>query len=349
MIKKITAILLVFAVLAGFAACRKLEDTEFNVQENAFAVDEEGVTRELETRVNEDGKTEYFYTDSNGNVVVVDKKDVEVETTYVPVQTTLSDKEIEEILESGDIGKLEDVVTEEITEPEFEMSDDVISEDVFEEVEVELGSDGKPVRGNSAQNFEEIINSGTFTVDLTIKSNADGVENTVPFKIIKDGNRMFMETVYPISETGKMRINLLVNEDGYFIIVPVMNAYIKAPTEEVGNAEDFFSGFDFTDIESDLEIKDNYVSSNKVTLNGKTYDCDVYEVEDGTTVKYYYLNNELKRMESTSESGNTIIEFKEFSGSVDKSKLKTPTGIDLSTKLEALESLAGSLATTTKQ
>lgn len=349
MIRKITAILLVFAVLAGFAACKRLEGNEFNVQENAFAVDDEGVTRELETRVNEEGETEYFYTDTNGNEIVVDKNKVSVETTYVPVQTTLSDKEIEEILESGDLGKLEDVVIEDIAEPEFEMSDGVISEETFEEVEVELDSEGKPVRGETIKTMEEILKSGTFTMDFTIKTSVDGTENTIPFKMIKDGNRMFMETVYPISDTGKMRVGILVNEEGYFITIPVMNAYIKAPADEngnTGNMEDIFAGYDFSDIEEDIEMKDNYVSSAKVTLNGKTYDCDVYEAEDGTVVKQYYLNNELKRIETTSESGDTIVEFKEISDKVDKSKLETPKGIDLSTKLEALESLMGSFSTT---
>ena len=47
--------------------------------------------------VTENGKTEYFYTDDNGNEIVVDKNKVEIETSLVPVQTTLSDKEIEEI------------------------------------------------------------------------------------------------------------------------------------------------------------------------------------------------------------------------------------------------------------
>lgn len=344
MIRKITAILLVFAVLAGFAACKRLEGNEFNVQENAFAVDDEGVTREVETRVNEEGETEYFYTDANGNEIVVDKNKVSVETTYVPVQTTLSDKEIDEIIESGDIGKLEDVVTEEIAEPEFEMSDGVISEETFEEVEVELDSEGKPVHGTATKTMEEIVKSGTFTIDFTIKSKIDGVENVMPVKIMKDGNNMYMETSAPLTDTGKVRINMLMNDDGYFLILPVMNAYYKVPTEETGgavNMDDLFSGFDFSDVEGDLEMKDNYESSYTVDINGKTYNCDVFNAEDGSTVKYYYLNNELKRVENTSDAGETIVEFKEISGKVDKSKFKTPKGRDLEKLMESFAALEG--------
>ncbi len=344
MIRKITAILLVFAVLAGFAACKRLEGNELEVKENVFAVDEEGVTRDVETRVNEEGKTEYYYKDSNGNEVVVDKNDVTVETTYVPVPTTLSDKEIDKIIESGDIGKLEDVVTEEIEEPEFEMSDGVISEETFEEVEVELDSEGKPVHGTATKTMEEIVKSGTFTIDFTVKSKIDGVENIMPVKIIKDGNKMFMETSAPLTETGKVRINMLMNDDGYFLILPVMNAYYKVPTEEMGgtvNMDDLFAGIDFSDVEGDLEMKGNYESSYTVDINGKTYNCDVFNAEDGSKIKYYYLNNELKRVENTSDAGETIVEFKEISGRVDKSKFKTPKGRDLQKLMESFAALEG--------
>lgn len=344
MIKKITAILLAFAVLAGFAACKRLEGNELDVKENVFAVDDEGVTREVETRVNEEGKTEYYYTDANGNEVIVDKNNVKVETTYVPVQTTLSDKEIDKIIEEGDFEKLENAITEDIAEPELEMSDGIISEETFEEVEVELDNEGKPVHGTSVKSMEEIMKSGTFTIDFTIKSNVDGAENTMPVKLMRDGDNMFMETTLPLTETGKMRVNLVANQDGFFVVLPVMNAYFKAPSEDVegaGSMEDLFGSLDFSDVESDLEMQDNYESSYAVEINGKSYNCDVYKAEDGSTVKYYYLNNELKRVENTSEAGNTIIEFKEISGSVDKSKFKTPTGRDLEKLMENMAALEG--------
>lgn len=343
MIKKISSILLVFALLAGFASCKRLEGNEFKSQENSYIVDNEGVTQEVATRVNEKGETEYYYTDSNGNVVIVDKNKVNVETTYVPVQTTLSDKEIDKIIEEGDFEKLEDVVAEDITDPEFEMSDGVISEENFEKVEVELGGNGKPVHGNAVQSMEDIIKSGTFTLDFTIKAKVNGVESTMPMKIMKDGSKMFMETTVPLSLTGKMRTNMIINDDGYFIVIPIMNAYLKAPTEDLegaGNMEDIFGDLDFSNVEEDLEMNDNYISSAIVNLNGKTYDCDIYEGEDGTTVKYYYLNNELKRIENTSEAGDTIIEFKEISGKVDQNKFKTPKGRDLEKMIKNLEGLS---------
>lgn len=353
MIKKISAILLVFALLAGFAACRRLEGNEFNKQENIYAVDDEGVTQEVSTRINEDGKTEYYYTDKNGNDIVVDKNNITVETTYVPVKTTLSDKEIDKIIKEGDIDKLEDVVTEDITEPEFEMSDDIISEETFEEVKPELDNEGKPVHTPpvaTIKSMEEILKGGTFTLDFSIKSNIDGVESTMPVKIMKDGNKMFMETVAPLSQTGKVRVNMIVNDDGYFLVLPVMNAYYKAPTENmegIGDISNLFGDLDFTNVEDDLKMSDNYESSAKVTINGQVYDCDIYKADDGSTVKYYYLNSQLKRIENISDAGNTIIEFKEISEKVDKSKFKTPKGRDLEKMVEGFESL-GSLVTTTK-
>ena len=353
MIKKISAILLVFALLAGFSACRRLEGNEFNKQENAFVVNDEGVTQQLATRVNEEGKTEYYYTDSNGNEIVVDKNNVKVETTYVPVQTTLSDKEIDKIIEDGDLEKLEDAVTEDIAEPEFEMSDGIISEETFEKVEVELDNEGKPIHGAaSSKTMGEILKSGTFTIDFTVKAKVDGVETILPIKMMKDGNNMYMETIYPISATGKIRTNLIANDDGFFLVIPVLNAYLKMPSEEMegaGSMGDIFEGYDFTNIEDDIKMNDGYESSGKVTVNGQTYDCDIFKGEDGATVKYYYLNNELKRIENTSDAGEIITEFKEISGKVDKSKFKTPKGRDLAKMAESLSALEGLTLTTAKQ
>ena len=128
MFKKLSAILLVFALLASFAACKRFEGNELIIEEKPVVTDESGNTQELQTRVDENGKTEYFYTDDNGNEIVVDKNKVEIETSLVPVQTTLSDKEIEEIFESNDFEKLQDALTENITEPELEMNNGVIPE-----------------------------------------------------------------------------------------------------------------------------------------------------------------------------------------------------------------------------
>ena len=56
--KNVTAILLVFALLAGFASCRKLEDSEgFVIESKAYIVDSEGVTRDVQSIINDDGKT----------------------------------------------------------------------------------------------------------------------------------------------------------------------------------------------------------------------------------------------------------------------------------------------------
>ena len=77
--KNVTAILLVFALLAGFASCRKLEDSEgFVIESKAYIVDSEGVTRDVQSIINDDGKTEYFYYDADGNKVPVKKKEVVV-------------------------------------------------------------------------------------------------------------------------------------------------------------------------------------------------------------------------------------------------------------------------------
>ncbi len=327
MFKKFSAILLVFALLASFAACKKLEGNEFIVEENAFVVDDNGITQELQTRVNEEGKTEYYYTDNTGNTVVVDKNKVEIETTLIHVGTTLSNKELEDLINNPE--KIEDLVTEDITEPEFEMSDGIISEESFEEIEVEIGNDGRPVIENTPVKYEDIIKSGTYTMDFTIKTTVDGQETVLPVTVMQDGKKLYFETVFSSTDTGKMRVNMLINDDGYFIIIPILNAYYQVASSDAEGFGDVMEGFDFGSLEEDLEMNNNYDSSANVNVDGKTYRCDIYTSDDGTTVKYYYLNGELKRMETVSDGSETIIEFKTISGSVNKTKFRTPKGTDL--------------------
>ena len=71
MFKKLSAILLVFALLASFAACKRFEGNELIIEEKPVVTDESGNTQELQTRVDENGKTEYEFTVPEGATATV--------------------------------------------------------------------------------------------------------------------------------------------------------------------------------------------------------------------------------------------------------------------------------------
>ncbi len=382
--RNIIAIGLVFAVLMSFASCKKLpQDSEFVVESQFYVVDDQGVKHELKTEpafdyndsfINADNGSEdnqggiggnnnanktnkpnnsivYYYEDSNGNKVTVKHEDVVVETTKVRKTTTeafsfeqeLTPEEESFLNSFNDPEVFENLVDESLTVPELEISDQLIPEDNFERIEVEVDNKGNPKHDDIEQRYTDILESGKFTIDMVLKSNQNGQETVIPMHVVRDGEKMYFETAMPVEGSGSMKMAFLLRDKTCYLIVPGMRAYMTMPADELGKI------FNKDMVESDVEA--NYISSNEVEINGKKYICDVYESE-GTTVKYYYADNEIKRMEAIDPEGTTtIMEFNGVSDKVDSSKLKVPSGYIDMTKFMGndLSILSGTTPSTTKK
>lgn len=325
--RNIIAILLVFALLVSFAACRKLE-TEYTIETRPYVVDSNGVTQDVQSIVNSDGETEYFYYDNSGNKITVDSKDVEVETKKVAVTapTTLSPEAQSLFDVFNDPEKFEELMEEDATEPKLEMSDGIISDDQFNKIDTDIGSDGKPVRDKAREQYMKIVEGETFTMDMVMKTNTNGQEMSLPIVAVRDGNNLFLETAMPVDGSkGAMRLQFLILDGKAYTVIPQMRAYMEVPKETIDQ-------MGLGDIVAE-EAKDNseYVESGEVKINGKTYICDVYKSED-STIKYYFLNGELKRIETISGENTAIMEINSLSDKADKSKLVLPKGyLDLAT------------------
>lgn len=325
--RNIIAILLVFALLVSFAACRKLE-TEYTIETRPYVVDSNGVTQDVQSIVNSDGETEYFYYDNSGNKITVDSKDVEVETKKVAVTapTTLSPEAQSLFDVFNDPEKFEELMEEDATEPKLEMSDGIISDDQFNKIDTDIGSDGKPVRDKAREQYMKIVEGETFTMDMVMKTNTNGEEMALPIVAVRDGNNLFLETAMPVDGSkGAMRLQFLILNGKAYTVIPQMRAYMEVPKETIDQ-------MGLGDIVAE-EAKDNseYVESGEVKINGKTYICDVYKSED-STIKYYFLNGELKRIETISGENTAIMEINSLSDKADKSKLVLPKGyLDLAT------------------
>lgn len=389
--RNIIAIGMVFAVLMSFASCKKLpQDNEFVVESQYYVVDDQGVKHELKTepvldsayddfiyidgdsentqdsiggenkvtnkkpdKTKKPGKTEviYYYEDSNGNKVTVKHEDVVVETTKVRKTTTQAvsfDQELTPEEESflntfNDPEVFENLVDESLTVPELEISDQLIPEDNFEKIEVEVDNQGNPNHEDIEKRYTDILESGKFTIDMVIKSNTNGEETIVPMHVVRDGEKMYFETAMPVEGEGSMKMAFLLRDKTCYLIVPGMRAYMTMPADEIGKI------FDTEMVKNDVQA--NYISSNEVEYNGKKYICDIYESE-GSTIKYYYADNEIKRMEATDpEGGTTIMEFNGVSDKVDSSKFKVPSGYIDMTKFmgEDFAVLTGTDSVTTKK
>lgn len=323
--KSVIAIILVFAVLMGFASCKRLpEDTEgFVIESKAYYVDSEGVTRNVQSEVDENGDTVYYYIDGNGNRVTVKKKDVVVESTKIRETTeeslSLTPEEQSFFDIYNDPEAFDKLIDSSMTVPELDISDEVISEDNFDKIEVDLDSSGKPVHGDVEKTYEEILKSEKFTIDLVFKGIVNGVETTVPMKAVRDGDKVYIETALPVEEQGSLKCNIIMRDGKCYFIIPGMRAYMSAPAESLGEMfnSDLITG-------SEEEIQGDYVSSAEVEIDGKTYVCDIYE-GNGATSKEYYLDGVLKRVEVIEGENISIVQFNEVSDKVDSSLFKVPT------------------------
>lgn len=350
--KNIIALCLVFATLLTFASCKKLpQDNEIVYESQIYVVDDEGVTHNIKTEYDENGKEIYYYEDPSGNKVTVANKDVVVKTTKVRKTTAVYENqeltpEEQSLLDSfNDPDVFENLVDESLTQPELEISDEPIPEENFEEIEVEIDRDGNPVHDDIEDRITDIVKGEKYTIDTVIKgTDANGEEMIIPLKTIRDGKKMYVETAMPIQGEGSMRLAFLIRDDTCYAIIPGMRAYVQMPAEGIG---DMLGNTNFGEI-TDSDVESKYISTSEVVYNGKKYICDVYESE-GSTMKYYYSGNEIKRIEATGPDGAVSIwEINEISDKADSSKLKVPSGYIDMTKLmnQNFSSLSGIVPTT---
>lgn len=288
--KSIISILLVFALSVSFAACKKIPDDVY-----------------VETPTNENG---------------------EIETT-IPA-------ELEDFLSSFDTSdpaeiqqQFEQMLDEEAVDVELEFGDAPIDDSDSEKIEVELNDKGEPDRSELQNNYMEIMSGDEFTVDVVIRQSmeVDGKEEevNVPMYMTRSGDKLFVKMTAPYNNQGTITLNMLKTDDGkLYFIIPSMRAYMLFTEEEIGEI-DLPLGEYIQESMNSAESTSKYVETRQVEVNGKTYDCDIYQDGDIIT-KNYFKDDGLKRVETIDAEGKiTIIEINTVDAKADKSKFKTPT------------------------
>ncbi len=329
--RNITAIILVFAMLAGFASCKKLEnDGEWVVESKVYVTDSYGAQHDVQSVTKTDGETEYYYYNTDGNKVTVAHKDVVVSTTRVfkTAPTTLTPEQQSFFEEYSDPEAFkENVIEETVTEPEFEISDEPIPEEEVEEItNIEVDNEGKPVRKDDE--VTEILKGESYTVDYVLKADYNGKKESVPVYLTKDGEDVYMNVRIPFEDTGVVNTETIVINNECYLVVPAMKAYFKVTADQIGEAAVVPPEV------LEEEIDSNYIKSGQIEIDGVTYEVDFYESE-GQNIKRFYKNDELKRIEVDDGNGNvTILEIRSIKKGADKSKLRVPSGyLDLTSTM----------------
>lgn len=303
--KNIISIMLILALLAGFASCKKID----------------GVYIEEET-------TNSFADNASGEEATVSPELEEFLNSFDTSDPEEIEKQFEQMLESEPV------------DVELEFGDELIDDSNSTKVEVDLKEDGKPDHGDLKDDYFDIISGETFTLDLVISQKTGEEEMEASVMATRDGEKLYMEMALPYEDKGTMKIGVLNtgNGDLYFIL-PAMRAYMLMTKEELG---DIPFGEMLEEELSSGEVTSTYIESREVVYNGKTYMCDVYEDGDVTT-KCYYNDKELKRIETVDADNNTtILEINTMSDKADNSKFKAPKGyLDLTPMLTSGEALSG--------
>lgn len=336
---------MIFVLLFSFASCRKLEFGGSEPETEVYVTDADGNHHEVMTKVNEEGETLFYYVDNSGEEVTVKSNDIVVATKKsaakdknkvgttswladIPEDVSLTPEE-QSFLESfNDPESIDQFIDSNEPEPELELSDDIIDESKIKEIEVKVDSEGEPIhedQPNGKDDYKSVLEGSKYTVSLNLKSNVNGIDTTIPITIYRDGDKFFIETKMPVEDKGSIKSNFLLMNQKCYMIIPSMRCYISVPMDSVS---EIFS----PEVFDSAEIESTFVSSGEISLDGKKYICDTYDA-DGQTVRYYYLDGALKRIETIAGEDNAIMEFKNVSTSVDSSKFKVPTTYFDMTKL----------------
>lgn len=307
MSKKILAVVLALIIAVfTFASCKKEETPD------SYYVDEEGNTQ----AVLKDNEGQYIVTDKEGNTSVVDDQN-----KIDQIEQNKEDAEIESILDEIETDP-DKIMEEADKDAGLQMTDDLVEEPL-----VTVAPDtGEVDAKKRLQSFKTILGTGKYTIEATVKEVA--AETTeYPFTYIRSGNNAYIETAVPFDGGKVIKANMIIINGVTYCEIPSLKSYMVIDDMSI---EDLASGtFDGGSMDTFT-----FVESGTVTLNGKKYTCDVFKVEEDTVKYYYDSSNNLVRIERMSKKDSVITEIKSIKNTADESKIKKPTGFDISGLVE---------------
>ena len=197
----------------------------------------------------------------------------------------------------------------------------------------DLISGGTEIKKTSLRDdvISKTLKSGKFTLKMNMKTSS-GVDN--PVTLVCSGDKIAAD----INISGSMQARAILNNDGFYIVLPSLKVYMKTSSDEVGNIGDLAN---ITNSEA------TYVGSTKVTVNGTEYTCEEYKSDDDAVVKYYFSSKkEWKRMEIINGEDVSIYEIESLSNKVDESVFSIEGYTDITAVMMAQADL---ITTTTKK
>lgn len=162
---------------------------------------------------------------------------------------------------------------------------------------------------------EDIIGNAFEKQKYTVSMTIVGEDGEVPTTIAMDGSNFVLSVDwqgFPIK---------MIIKDGKTYVAFEYGTKFYVETEEV---------IDSSEMTPNSE-EHTYVGTSNVKEGDKTYTCEEYKTESGTTVKYYFLDKKWVRYEAIDGDDVVIFKVNDFKGSADKSlfDLKGYTKFDM--------------------
>lgn len=334
--RNIFAILAALAVvLVAFAACGEKEPEQ---PENPTVIGADGQVYEEITEVVTEIVTE-IVTDKQGEAVTDKEGKTEVKTEVLTTIVTVT-KPNEPVTDETTAANQETPTGEgssvEVTE--------AFENETFPEgtdIEIELGSDGKPKELYMQNLIEDIKDKKSFTFDATfVTGEIAGFESGMSFKMYSKDNNAALEM-----GLGLFNLRFVMADGKMYYVFPRAKTYIEAGKVDDGQSAATSESFD--EMWNIIDPNNlTYINTTKVTMKGTSYRCEEYGDENNINKYYFNSKKELKRIEMITDNGESvIIKVGQFTSDVDK-KVFSVKGYSVITEEQAgayLESMAGSL------
>ena len=325
-LKNIVAVSLVFAILFGLGACKKLENSsEFEQVTKLYVVDE--------GEENDKGKTEYFKVDEQGNKVALKtetkKEVVKATSAGTATGTTTAEESVsltpeqQSFVDNFNKENMEDYLDDNAKKATLNLGGKVHNLDNAPTI---ADSSNASQRQNDSAFYDKIEKADKLTLKMTMKTIQGNTSQTMPLTMIKSGNKVYLSSSMPVDNeggtSGSMTMNVIMKDGKCRVYIPNIKGYIEVPAEYIESMKESFS------IGTERQENQTYLYTVKSQLNGKPYEVDVYSV-DGGTIYYYYESDGItpKRIEAVYDNGDvSILEYTEISYTADESKFVYPIG-----------------------
>lgn len=305
--KKLIAMLLCLAaVLTVTAACSKdeVEQEQVVVYETDFLgqtiVDENGEPVTVDVA----GTSVEYVTNEDGTKVIDD--DTGEQKTVIHYYVT----------EVDDKGK---PVTNANKEPVTKHHSSSGGESAGEmtTIEVETLPEGTVVEENNKL-LEKAFSSGKFYIDMSVQ-NEMGIPMGMTFGT--NGNDVYYAMSVNMLGLLKMNVAGLMVDGKAYVIDKESKTYCETQAE--GSKEEMEEMLGALVVDSDAD----FVQTTVVKSKGKTYICEEYKTDYGTS-KYYFdeKTEELKRIEHENSDVGNVVEVNKFVKDPDSSYFQVPSG-----------------------